>query len=254
MNRKNKPIVILIVLSMFLASCSFDALSGATSTPESTSTPLATSTNTATPTKTPVPTRTPNLAATQQYEDWQAEIQAFADKGYIPSADGKIEKVKDFDESWAQIGWYSSLPIGEVAENFVYSGHFEWESASKTPDVSGCGFVFAMQNDGSDYSIFIDRGEIFYLHTKPPYGYPVGITRGSKRLDFKESPYEADVTIIVYDLYSYVIINGEVAAEYTLAKSDPVKGDLGFAILSGTNKDYGTRCKVTESYLWRPNN
>src|SRR5688572_18643030 len=130
MNRKNKPVFVLIIISLLLTSCSFDALSGATATPEPTSTPAATSTNTPTPTKTPVPTRTPNLAATQQYEEWQAEIQAFADKGYIPSADGKIEKVKDFNESWAFLDYYQRWDIGETAENFVFSANFKWSSDS----------------------------------------------------------------------------------------------------------------------------
>lgn len=253
MNRKNKIVFVSIIISLLLVSCSFDTLSESTATFEPTSTPSATSTNIPTPTKTPIPTRTPNLAATQQYEDWQAEIQVFADKGYIPTSNGKIEKIRDYNESWAQINWYSTTRIGKVAENFVFSAHYKWSSASKTPNVSGCGFVFALQDDNSDYSLFVDRSEILFFRSEFQRGYIVGKTRGSTQLNLKEEPYEVDITVIVYDYYAYVLINGEVAVEYTLAKSNKLEGDLGFAILSGTNVDYGTQCEITNAWLWKPN-
>lgn len=254
MKVKSKSFIAFVVLSLFLISCSFDALAGATSTPQPTSTPEATSTNTPTPTKTPIPTRTPNLAATQQYEDWQAEIQSYADNGYIPSAEGKIEKMKDFNESWAQIGWYSWQSAGARAKNFVYSGHFKWSSDSETPNRSGCGFLFATNDEESHYAVFIDTAEIRFRRVDGnTYRGPVNPTRGSKNVNFKESPYETDFTIIVYDYYAYVLIDGELKAEYTLAKSQKLEGYLAFAVLSGTNTGYGTKCEVTNGYIWRPN-
>lgn len=254
MNRKNKPVFVLIILSLLLASCSFDTLSGATATPESTSTPVATSTRTPFPTKTPLPTKTPNLAETQQYEDWQAEIQSYVDLGYIPSAEGKIEKVPNFTESWAQIGWYSWLRTGKVAENFIYSGHFKWSSDSETPNRSGCGFVFAEHvQEESHYVVFIDRAEIRFRRVDGAYKGVVGTTRGSNVLSFKEQPYETDFTIIVYDYYAYIILDNELKAEYTLAKSQRLEGNIAFAVLSGTNAGYGTRCDITNGRLWRPN-
>jgi len=41
--------------------------------------------------------------------------------------------------------------------------------------------------------------------------------------------------------------------EYTLAKSKILRGDVGLSLLSGTNKDFGTRCEMTEIRLWIPN-
>jgi hypothetical protein len=41
--------------------------------------------------------------------------------------------------------------------------------------------------------------------------------------------------------------------EYTLAKSKILDGDLGLSILSGTNKDYGTRCEMTNVHIFIPN-
>jgi len=228
-------------------------LATTTSTPEATSTPEPTSTNTPKPIKTPVFTRTPNLTATQLFEDWQVEIQRYADQGYIPTAEGKIEAVRDFNQSWAQIGWYTWFSAGKRAKNFIYSGHFKWSSDSETPNKSGCGFLFATNDNESHYAVFIDTAEITFRRADGnTYRGPVGLTRGSKNLNFKEPPYETDFTIIVYDYYAYILLDGELKAEYTLAKSQKLDGYLAYAILSGTNAGYGTKCKITDGRLWQP--
>ena len=56
------------------------------------------------------------------------------------------------------------------------------------------------------------------------------------------NPGEADFTLIVKGHYAYVLVDEAVIGEYTLSQSQPVRGNLGLTILSGTNKDYGTRC------------
>ena len=76
-------------------------------------------------------------------------------------------------------------------------------------------------------------------------------TRGSGRVDFNY-PAEADFTVIVKGAYTYVLVNGEVVGEYTLAQSRSLQGDLGLTVLSGTNRDYGTHCEMTHVRLWVP--
>ena len=63
---------------------------------------------------------------------------------------------------------------------------------------------------------------------------------------------EADFTLIVKGAYSYVLVNGELVGEYTLSQSRPLYGNVGLTLLSGTNKDYGTRCEMTNLHLWIP--
>jgi hypothetical protein len=234
-----------------LNACSM-GVPAATSTPAATETATASPTLTSTPTKTPLPTRTPNLAATQQYQEWEAEIQGYFDKGYIDTADGTIKKLDGFSEAWAQIDWYSTWYLDETAENFVFSAHYEWSSSSKTPNISGCGLVFGIQNDNSDFSVFLDKSQILFLRSEFGHGFRVGKTRGTGTVKIAE-PTEADFTLIVYDYYAYVIVNGEVVGEYTLPQSQKIEGDLGVSILSGTNKGYGTRCEMTDMRLWTPN-
>ena len=60
---------------------------------------------------------------------------------------------------------------------------------------------------------------------------------------------EADVIVAVKDKSSFVSINGDVT-EYTLSADQTTHGKFAFSILSGTNKDYGTRCEMTDNMLW----
>jgi hypothetical protein len=134
------------------------------------------------------------------------------------------------------------------------SAHFKWSSAYRNADTSGCGFAFAIQDNYEHYAIFLDRSKIYFVETDRFYN-PVGLTRGTGRVNFDnpfDKPVEADFTLIVKGTYAYVLVDGEVVGEYTLSKSKILRGKLGFALLSGTNKDYGTRCEMTDIHAWIP--
>jgi hypothetical protein len=224
-----------------------------TSTPKPTATITSTTTNTPRPSPTPRPTKTPNLAATQRTEDLNAELQAYYDKGYVKTTQGTFKELSDYNDFWAQLGWYQWYPLQDSVNNFFLSGHFEWYSATKTADTSGCGFIFGLQENDDHYAVFLDRSKVYFLMTDHRLGFsrPVGPTRGTGRVKF-EYPAEADFTLIVRDDYVYVLVNGEVVGEYTLSQSRSTRGKLGLTILSGTNKAFGTRCKMTNLHLWIP--
>ena len=128
----------------------------------------------------------------------------------------------------------------------ILSAHFKWDSAFKNSDISGCGFIFALQPNNDHYAVFLDRQKVFFLITDNRVGFskPVAPTRGTGIVKF-DYPAEADFTLIVKDAYAYVLVDGEVSAEYTLAQSRSSKGGVGLTVLSGTNRDYGTRCEMT---------
>jgi hypothetical protein len=255
MERKNPNPVLSSIFVLILASL---ACGTALPTPTSTAKPRATNTavptNTPRPTPTPPPTQTPDLAATQQVEELNAEVQGYFDKGYLTTTDGSISELEDFGYDWAQLGWYNWLPLGLSASDFFLSGHFKWDSALKNSDISGCGFIFSLQENDDHYAVFLDRSKVFFLITDRARGYsrPVGPTRGTGRVKF-DYPAEADFTLIVKGNYAYVLVDGEVVGEYTLAQSRPMQGNLGLTVLSGTNRDYGTRCEMTNLHLWVPN-
>jgi hypothetical protein len=202
---------------------------------------------------TPRPTKTPNLAATQHFERLNAEVQEYFDKGYLTTTDGRFRELEDFSYDWAQLGWYQWLPLRDTATDFFLSSHFEWSSAYQSADTSGCGFIFALQQNEDHYAVFLDRAKVLFLMTDNALGFSktVGTTRGTGHVKV-DNPSVADFTLIVKGAYAYILVNGEVVGEYTLAQSRSLRGNLGLTVLSGTNKDYGTRCEMTDLHLWIP--
>lgn len=222
-----------------------------TDTPAPTATDMATSTNTPRPSPTPRPTQTPNLAATQKYEGYNAEIQRYFDLGYLTSTEGKFRDIDDFEYEWAQLYWYRWFLLSDTASDLVFNAHFQWESAYQNADTSGCGVVFALQNNDDHYAVFLDRSEVLFLIGNGTGIRKLGKTRGSGKVKFG-NPAEADFVLIVKENYAYVLVDDEVIGEYTLSQSQPVRGQLALTVLSGTNKDYGTRCEMTDIHLFIP--
>ena len=255
---------VLLILAFVLSACGAiaqppTATPASTNTPQPTATITQTPTNTPRPSPTPRPTKTPNLAATERMDEFNSQTQSYFEKSYLATADGEIKEIDDFAFDWAQLNWYNWLPLGEEASDFYLSAHVKWSSAYRNADTSGCGFIFAIQDNGDHYAVFLDQSRIFFLNADQSSGYsrPVGLTRGTGRVDFDnpaDSPQEADFAVIVNGTYTYVLVNGEVVGEYTLAKSKVLRGDIGLSLLSGTNKDYGTRCEMTDIHAWIPNN
>ena len=247
-------LLLTFLLVLILPACSPFAPPAPTSnTPhQPTATKTTVPTATFTPTRTPKPTATPNMAATQKYEEYQAEVQSYFDQGFLNTTEGTIKEVDDFFYEWAQLGWYDMDVLSTQASDFFISGHFNWSSAYQNADVSGCGYVFSLQENGDHYAIFLDRAKILFLITSNHSGRIAGPTRGTGRVKFG-NPDEADFTIIVKDSYVYALVNGELTGEYTLAQSRGYEGHIALTVLSGTNKDYGTRCEMTNIHVWIPN-
>ena len=225
-----------------------------TTEPIATNTAVPTDTPTRRPSPTPQPTQTPDLAATQRTEELNAEVQTYFDLGYLTTTDGSSIELDDFSYDWAQLGWYNWLPLGVSTSDFFLSAHFKWDSAYQNSDISGCGFIFSLQENNDHYAVFLDRSKIFFLITDRARGFssPVSPTRGTGLVKFDYSA-EADFTLIVKDHSAFVLVDGKVVGEYTLAQSRPMNGNLGLTVLSGTNRGYGTRCEMTDLHLWVPN-
>ncbi len=240
MQRKPRNSMILFVLGLILISlaCSTSQLPTPTSAPP-TATQTAVPTRTPRPSATPKPTRTPDVTATQHWEELNTEVQTYYDEGYLTTTEGKFKEYDDIREEWAQLGWYRSWSLRTTASDFYMKAHFKWSSASRTSDISGCGFIFARQdNENKDhYGVFLDRSKVYFVQTGYYYE-PFGPTRGTGRVKFAApagNPIEADFTLIVKGTYAYVLVDEEVVGEYTLSKSKTLRGELGLAILSGTN-------------------
>lgn len=242
----------MIVMALAIVACAVGAPEP-TATPVPTNTPLPTNTPepTATPTDVPTPTATPNLAATQQAEDLMAMLRNLMDKGYIADTAGEAIYLDDFKTDWAQINYYNWYEIRDKPiADFVFSGHFNWSTASATPDVSGCGIGFGLQENGDHYAVFLDKSRILFQMGRGRYSYNVGVTKGSGRMSF-DNPAEADFILAVRGQKAYVGVNGTFI-EYTLSTDQTSAGYFAYSVLSGTNSGYGTRCQMTDMLLWTP--
>lgn len=251
---------LLMLVSLACSTSAAQPTASQTNTPKpsATSTITLTPTNTPRPTVTPRPTRTPDLAATEQMEEYNAETQGYFDLGYLSTTEGEVTKHDDSSEEWAQLNWYQPSTILTVASDFYVSAHFKWTSAYRNAAESGCGIVFAANDNGDHYAVFLDRSKIIFLDnvSSSSYSRAVGLTRGTGIVKFDnpfDKPAEADFTLIVEDAYAHILIDGELVGEYTLSKSRSLEGFIGLALLSGTNRDFGTRCEATNIHTWTPN-
>ncbi|HCW05747.1 MAG TPA: hypothetical protein DGG95_00070 [Cytophagales bacterium] len=251
MKRNNTLTKALFILPaiLFVSACGVGALD-ATATPVPTNTPVATNTPLPTYTPLPLPTETPNVAATQKYDDIFAQVQKFADEGLIPNTDGKYIELEDFNETFtSSVGIYRPYKTDLVLESFVFSGHVKWETAVTIPEISGCGILFAQQEDTSDYAVFLDKSRIYFSSSTPRFYSELGKTRGTGLLSFG-NPAEADLSLVVHDNHAYVYVDNEFIGEYTLAQEKTLKGIFGYGIISRTNRDFGTRCEITNARIW----
>ena len=254
MSRKTINLFTLFISVFILISLACTgSQSNLTSTPQPTSTIIATSTNTPRPSPTPRPTFTPDIAATQHVNDLFAEVQNYYDKGYLTTTEGRIVEFGDFSYDWAQLGSYKLVRLQRTASDFVLSAHFKWNAALKNSGTAGCGFVFGLQPNDDHYAVFLDRSKIYFRIRNLELGYSTSVeptrVRGKVKFDY---PAEADFALIVQNGHAYVLVNGQVVSEYSLLEGRPLQGDLGLAVLSGTNKDFGTHCEISHLHLWTP--
>jgi hypothetical protein len=255
--------ILLISILLLLVSCApVPAVPTSTASPQ----PSATATITPRPSFTLRPTDTPYVAGTeaaltkkavtQQYiESWRLQTQKYQDLGYLTDTEGTYRNYKKFEFDWAQLRWYRYWIYEGEAKNFYISAHFKWSSGYRNADPSGCGFIFDIQENGDAYSVFLDRNKILFFIYENARGYyrPVGLTHGTDVVSFPnpyDQPAEADFTVVVNDGYGYVLVNEELVAEYTLSTNSFYQGGFGPAVLSGTNKDFGTRCEMSGFHAW----
>lgn len=229
-----------------------------TNTPEPS--PTLTPTTTLTPTRTPTPTVTPNLTATQQYEDFMAQVQKVYEAGQISTLDGTYEKLDDFSDHLAMSYGYSWLPADITAKNFIIRADFEWEVANQK-NYSGCGYVFRQTSEDHYYMMAMDAlNGVLMFYTKlglDEFGHPTTVhtairaVKKEKLTDVGTNPYHAKAMLVVNESNIYLYINDEFYTEHRLPADRPAEqGTLSYLVLTGSATDYGTRCRITMPEIW----
>lgn len=207
------------------------------------------------PTAVPPTTVPPTPTVDPLEEKMQADLQKFVTDGRISSTEGEIIEFNDYSVDNNQLVYYNDAVTEgiDLPANFVYSGHFKWSSAADSSDPSGCGLIFAGQENGSHYALFLDQDQIYFLRSDASSGssqaWILGKAAGTGKVSFG-NPAEANFSLIVNGNHSYVYVNGDFIGQYDLVKDTPTQGKFGFSSISGTAKDYGVHCEITNSAVW----
>jgi hypothetical protein len=181
----------------------------------------------------------------------QALVDSLANEGYLQNTRGTDYHIVPFDKSWAQMNWYRWWETGFRPANFVIHTHTSWWSASRKANwwASGCGFVFHEADEENHYFIGLTLDGVVALHKVQSGAYTslahnlyedVGVPNGS-----------AEITLVVENGWITYFVNDK---EVVRARDTSMPtGALGLSLISGTNKDFGTRCQMTDIELWVPN-
>jgi hypothetical protein len=175
-------------------------------------------------------------------------VEQLADDGYLQSTSGTFHAIPEFNETWAQLNWYQWWETGFAPKDFVVTAHTAWESASDTADWwnAGCGFVFREESEDDHYLVYLGMdGWVHLARVKSGDWASLGETSYGE-VDVPKG--EADIALVVEGREIHYFVNGEhVLSRDDLGESE---GVLALTLLSGTNKEFGTRCIMDDIALW----
>jgi hypothetical protein len=259
--------IVFVCMSLVFSGCS-QIMPSPTTTPQATSTPVETATPKPTFTQMPRPTftatssPTPNLKATEQYETMAGYVQDYFDEGYVSKTEGVYTHLKDYKGEWAKIDWAHweyIQPFGQNSVNaalnhsvadVIVRSEIEWESASQSANTySGCGFAFRINRDSEHYMAYVSvDGHVRSLMYRNGQWTDMGMERYGPTNTSKNGT--AIMTVIMEGYTFKILIDDALVATFTGTQSGLGRGWLAYAILSGINTDFGTRCKFTNTDVW----
>ena len=186
--------------------------------------------------------------ATAQADIMSVEIAELLEKGVIKNAEGKYYRLDDFDESWAQINWYTWYPTRYSPSNFVIKADIEYDAASNITNWfdSGCGFVFRSEDEANHYSAFINMDGRVTIFRVVNNSIRLLANDYAEKLEVPHGTVSLMLAIEKNHILAYV--NGKKVTETW--DSALQEGSLGYALASGTNAGFGTRCALTNIDLW----
>jgi hypothetical protein len=181
-------------------------------------------------------------------------VQKYYEAGQISTTEGQYVVLDDYQDELASKLAYAWAETGLIAKNFIIQADFEWSNAINTVNLSGCGFIYRMQQNQDHYIIILDAfsGVKLASHTDKGTSSMGSPQNGEQTTsDFGPNPYQATFTLVVNELKTYVYINDVYHGEYNLLKHRILdSGPLAVAVLSATSEGYGTRCKMTNVRVW----
>ena len=197
------------------------------------------------PTSTPEPEANGSPQASEMYD----LVLDLHQMGILKGIEGTHHTLPDFDDSWASIDNYDWKPTLYAPADFVIRADIGWDSASNTANWwnSGCGFVFRTNARGDHYLALLGLDGWVSLYRNLD-GSATTLARGYREpLEIPKG--EAELVMVAEAKTYTVLINGRVS----LQQDDDLlsSGLLGYALASGTNLGFGTRCQMTNVELWQ---
>ncbi len=188
------------------------------------------------------------LLGTQTAQPMQALIESLKTDGFIKNTGGAYYRLPDFDKSWAQLSWYRWWESDYSPENFVIRADTSWWSASNIADwwASGCGVVFHETDADNHYFIGLALDGYVYLNRVKGGVYANLLNNSYGKVDVPNG--SAQITLAVENGWITFLVNGKkvLRTQDTGLNS----GKLAMSLVSGTNKDFGTRCQMKNIELW----
>lgn len=208
------------------------------------------------PTDTPEPTATeeptvepsPTIEPTSESAKMEALIEQLKEEGTISTVEGTYHRLADFQQEWAQLYYYQWWYTDYSPSNFVIQADVEWETASKSANLgdSGCGFVYHTDDNQNHHATFLMMdGKVQTYRALSGYFDQM---KGGYAGKFKVPSDKAHIILAVDQQTITVIINDKEVVHFQDTKLSG--GKLGLTLASGTNKDFGTRCSMTNVELW----
>jgi hypothetical protein len=171
------------------------------------------------------------------------KLQVAYDDGVLPTMDGTYHRLEDFDESIAKINYLTWWYTDYAPENFIIRVDAYWDAASELTnwDDSGCAFVFGLEDNDNYNFTWLGLDGFVNLQRKLKGDWQWNKKRQNGKLSIPEG--EAEIMMVVFDKRITIYVNGEKE----LSEYDPHYngGELAFSVFSGTNKGFGTRCKMS---------
>ena len=192
--------------------------------------------------------------ATSTAQPMADAVERLVGEGYLTHGNGYFEALLDFFREWAQINWYQWYATGKAPRDFVVRADVKWLSASPRANWfnSGCGFVFReTPREGDEqalnhYLAYLGLDGVVYM-ARQTNGQYVELGKASYgRVEVPEGSAQIMLAVQGEDFHFFVNDQHVISRKDGLLDS----GNLNYTLLSGTNRDFGTRCEMTQVGLW----
>lgn len=191
-----------------------------------------------------------NATATQQAAGIAALAQAYEKKGWLTTSAGLFRRVDNYTGDEPNPGNVLVRGTGYDPQAFLLRVQVDYENAGRAGDWarSSCGLVVWRVDSANYYQVYLAMdgyayvnavvNDRFYTLGRGYYGLP----------QLPAGGYE--LTVIATQARIQVLHNGKLVKSFLPIDGSQKEGKLYFAVTSGVETDFGTRCTFHDTELW----